>query len=432
MADEKVNCIVVGAGPAGVSAAITMARAGLSVVVLERGEYPGAKNVQGAILYTQMLHEIIPNFWKDPKAAIERPVTEQRLWVMSDDSAIQLGFKSDRWLKEPHNCYTIVRVPFDQWYAKKAEEAGATLVCGMTVSDVIRANGRIVGVKTHDGEQLLADCVIAADGVNSMVAQMAGLRKELRSDEVALGVKEILAMPREKIEDRFCLERGEGATNEMLGKVTQGMLGYAFLYTNKETLSLGIGCKLSDFQRTRVKPYELLEALKNHPIVRRLIAGSSSLEYSAHLIPEGGYHSMPPLYADGILIAGDAAQMINPTHREGSNLAMTAGKLAGETVIEAKRRGDFSARTLSLFRKKLEATYIIKDLEDHKDVEEKVQKIPELISVYPDLLCEAAYEYFTVDGLPKRDHQRRIIARIRRQRGMFQLLKDAFRLRKVI
>lgn len=432
MADDKVDCIVVGAGPAGISAAIVMARAGISVVVLERGEYPGAKNVQGAVLYTHMLHDLVPNFWKDPQAAIERPVTEQRLWVMSEDSAIHIGFKSDRWLQAPHNCYTIVRVPFDQWYAKKAEEAGAIVVCGMTVSDVVRTNGRVAGVKTHDGEQLLADCVIAADGVNSMVAQMAGLRKELRSDEVALGVKEILALPRAKIEDRFCLEGGEGATNEMFGSITKGMLGYAFLYTNKETLSLGIGCKFAEFQRSGVKPYVLLEALKNHPMIRRLIAGSQSLEYSAHLIPEGGYHAMPPLYADGILIVGDAAQMINPTHREGSNLAMTAGKLAGETVIEAKRRGDFSARALSVFRKKLEATYVMKDLEDHKDVEEKVQQIPGLISVYPGLLCEAAYEYFTVDGIPKRDHQRRIIARIRRQRGMFQLLKDAFRLRKVI
>src|SRR5580692_11758282 len=140
----------------------------------------------------------------------------------------------------------------------------------------------------------------------------------------------------------------------MIGDITKGMLGYAFMYTNKDTIALGLGCAVDDFQRTNIKPYDLLEELKRHPLIRRYIQGSKSVEYSAHLIPEGGFNSMPPLYADGMLLAGDAAQMINPTHREGSNLAMSAGKMAGETVIEVKKKNNFSAKMLSLYRKKLD------------------------------------------------------------------------------
>jgi electron transfer flavoprotein-quinone oxidoreductase len=424
MAEDKYDAIIVGAGPAGTSAAIAMARAGLKVVVLERGEYPGAKNVQGAVLYTKMLDEIVPGFWEDPGAALERPITEQKVWLMSEDSGIHVGFKSEKWLQEPHNCYTIIRVNFDRWYAKKAEEAGAEVFCGVTVSEGLKKDGKVVGIKTSEGDELLADVVIACDGVNSMLAQQLGFMDEWKSDEVALGVKEILSMPREKIEDRFGLERGEGATNEMFGAVTKGMLGYAFLYTNKESLSIGVGCKLSHFQKTRIRPYDLLEYVKQHPIVRRMIAGSKTEEYSAHLIPEGGYNSMPPLYADGFLMAGDAAQMVNPSHREGSNLAMTAGRLAGETVVEAKKAGDFSAKTLSRFQKKLKDSFILPDLFDHKDLETEVEKHVNLLTEGPELAAQAAFEYFSVDGRAKRDVQKTILRRIFRNRSVNDLIKS--------
>jgi electron transfer flavoprotein-quinone oxidoreductase len=431
MADDKFDSIVVGAGPAGVAAAITMARAGLNVALLERGEYPGAKNVQGAVLYSKMLADVVPEFWKD--APLERELVDERLWVMTEDSAIQIGYKSAKFAgQQPANCYTIIRTEFDKWFAKKAEEAGVTLITGVTVSDVLKKNGAIVGVKTTEGDELMADVVIACDGANSIISQKAGLHREWKPEEVALGVKEVLALPRGTIEDRFCLEGNQGSTTEMIGSITKGMMGYAFLYTNKESLALGVGCAVDDFQRTNIKPYDLLEEIKRHPLIRRLIAGSKSVEYSAHLIPEGGYNSMPPLFTSGMLLAGDAAQMINPTHREGSNLAMASGKMAGETVIEAKKKGNFTAKFLSLYRTKLEDSFVLKDMDDHKDIEEKVRANRDILTVYPKLACEAAHEYFTVDGLAKRDHQRRIIRKIRRERGIFQMIKDALSLRHAI
>jgi electron transfer flavoprotein-quinone oxidoreductase len=432
MADDKFDSIVVGAGPAGVSAAITMARAGLNVALLERGDYPGAKNVQGAVLYSKMLADVVPEFWKD--CPLERAVIEENIWILTENSGIKAGYKCPDYAKEaPANCYTIIRVEFDKWFAKKAEEAGVTLLTGVTVSDVIKKDGAVVGVRSTEGDELFSDVVIACDGANSIIGQKAGLlKREWRADEIALGVKEILALPREVIQDRFNLEGDQGSTIEMVGDFTRGMLGYAFLYTNKDTLAFGLGCALDDFQKSNVKPYELLEDLKRHPLIRPLIAGSKTVEYSAHIIPEGAWNSMPDLYGSGILLAGDAAQMINPSHREGSNLAMAAGRMAGETVAEAKTKGDFSSKTLSRYQKKLEASFVFKDMRDHKDVEVKVRENRDMLTVYPKLANEAAHEYFIVDGIPKRDHQRRIVKKVLRERGIVKMLKDAFILRKMI
>jgi len=430
MADDKFDVIVVGAGPAGTSAAITAAKAGLNVVLLERGEYPGAKNVQGAVLYTKNLADVLPEFWKDPTCPLERYITQQNVMITAEDSAIQIGYKNEKWVKEPHNCYTIIRVNFDKWYAQQAEKAGAQVYSGVKVSKLLREGTKVVGIETSEGDQLKSDVVICCDGVNSMLAQSIGLIDEWKADEVALGVKEVLSLPKERIQDRFQLEGNEGSTFEIFGGVSKGMLGYAFMYTNKESISFGVGCKLSHFQKAKIAPYDLLESAKKHPVIRRFLQDAKPMEYSAHLIPEGGYYSLPPLYTDGFMLAGDAAQMINPTHREGSNLAMTAGMLAAQTAVEAKKKGDFSKNTLKAYQQKLEASMVLPDLEDHKDVEPKIEQNMDLLTVYPDMATKALFEYFTVDGRAKRDVQKSIFRRIRKTRSFLRIAKDFWAVRK--
>jgi electron transfer flavoprotein-quinone oxidoreductase len=420
---EKFDVIVVGAGLAGTSAAYTLAKAGAKVVLLERGDFPGSKNVMGGILYRQPMEKIIPGWWRD--APVERPISEQRIWILTEDSMVTLGYKSQRFNEEPYNAFTVLRARFDRWFADQAVAAGAVLVTETTVEDVLRANGRVVGVRTSRPEgDLYGNIVIAADGVNSLLAQKVGLHGEWPPDRVAIAVKEIIQLSRERLEERFGLENGEGTAIELFGEATRGMMGYGFIYTNRDTLSVGVGVLLSDLIARKIHPNELLEGFKRHPMVRRLLEGGEAKEYMAHLIPEGGWPTVPPVYTDGFLVAGDAAMMVNGLFREGSNFAAISGKLAAQTALEALERGDFSSRTLSSYVERLRETFIVRDLEGYSRVSRYAHEHPELFTVYPRLLAEACHELMTVDSIPKRVKLLDILRHARQRRPLLAVAKD--------
>ncbi len=414
---EKFDAVVVGAGPAGTAAALTMARAGLSVVLLERGEFPGAKNLFGGVLYRKQIEELVPDFWKERRSPVERHVVEQRIWMMGKESMVTLGHRNEAF-KEPPNCFTGMRVKFDQWFADKAVEAGALPIYETVATEMLYDGEQVIGVKTdrEDGE-LYADVVVIADGVNSLLGKAMGIHREWKPDEVSLVVKETIALPREKIEDRFNLEGDEGVTIEFMGQTSLGMAGMGFLYTNKETLSLGIGVMVNHLRDKKIKPYALLDSVKEHPMIRKLIQGGETKEYAGHLIPEGGYHSMPQLSGAGWCITGDAAQMVNFVHREGTNLAMTSGRLAAETIIAAKERGDFSAATMKQYDEKMRQSFVIKDLRKYKGMHQLLkEQDPELMfDKLPRAVNEAAYNMFLVDGVTKAEKQKKAI----------KLIKDA-------
>src|SRR6266542_3443962 len=285
------------------------------------------------------------------------------MWLLTSDSILQAGFKSLRYAEEPHNAFTVLRVKFDKWFADKATAAGALLITNTVVEDVVREGNQIVGVRTgREGGEVYANVVIAADGVNSLLSKKAGLHGELASNHVALATKEVINMTREKIEDRFLLNPNEGATIEVFGDSTMGMLGYGFIYTNRDSLSVGVGALLSDLIRKKVNPNDLMERFKSHPMLKKLLEGGESKEYMAHLIPEGGAAAMPPLYTDGMLVVGDAAGMSNAIYREGSNLALASAKIAAQTCVEAHKAGDFSSKTLSQYKGLLDDSFVMKDL----------------------------------------------------------------------
>lgn len=430
---ERFEAIVVGGGPAGNAAALTLARGGVHVLQIERGEYAGAKNVQGAILYADAVEEMIPDFRDE--APLERHIVEQRMWMLDERSHVGSHYRSEDFNEERPNRYTILRAPFDKWFSATVKKAGALVICETTVLDLIRdASGRVVGVKTdREGGEIHADVVILADGVNSLVAQRAGLRNEVEPDHVALAVKETHFLPSEVIEQRFNISGDEGVVIEAAGAVTEGMLGTGFIYTNRESLSVGIGCLVSDFVETGITPYGLLERFKQHPSIRRLLEGSEVKEYAAHLIPEGGYKAMPKLFGDGWLIVGDAAQMVNSLHREGSNMAMSSGRMAAETVVELRQAGQpMTAKALRLYREKLDASYVIKDLKKYRDLPSVLHRNKQFVTTYPQLLSRAAQTWIRVDGEDKKAKERAIARSFLKGRSLRGLLGDAFKIARAV
>jgi electron transfer flavoprotein-quinone oxidoreductase len=428
---EKFDVIVVGAGPAGTSCALVCAQKGLNVLLIERGEYPGSKNVMGGVLYRKQMEELIPEFWKE--APLERPVIEQRFWMMDKESVVQFGYKGLEWGVEPYNNFTVLRAQFDQWFAKKAVEAGALLINETVVTECIVENGKVIGIRTdRPNGEVYADVVVLADGVNSLLSKQLGFHKEFRPDEVALTVMEVINLPKEKINDRFNLEDNQGCTIEIFGDSTKGNLGTAFLYTNKDSLNIGVGTTLSSMIKAKLKPYDLLDYLKTHPMVKPMLAGGESAEYLAHLIPEGGYRSVPKVAGNGVVVVGDAAQLVNAIHREGSNMAMHSGLLAAETVIEAKYRGDFSESSLNLYRQKLYDSFIIKDLEKYKDATHTFENNPQYFKEYVPMMNKAMSKFFTVDGTPKREKQKEIMKSVTSERGTIKVIQDIYRAWKAV
>lgn len=426
---EKFDAIVVGAGPSGNAAAYTMAKAGLNVLQLERGEYPGAKNVQGGIMYASELEKIIPDFRED--CPTERHVIEQRIWLLGDDSYIGTNYRSDSFNTDAPNRYTIIRANIDKWFSEKIRAAGALQICETTVTELLRdTSGRVYGVRTDRvGGEIHADVVVMADGVNALLAKRAGIQKEAEPHNVALAVKEILFLDPELIKQRFGLKGDEGVVIEIMGKVTKGMVGTAFLYTNKESLTIGIGCLISDFKTGGIPPYKMLEDLKRHPVIAPLIEGAEMKEYAAHMIPEGGFNAVPELYGEGWVVAGDAAHFNNAAHREGSNLAMASGRMAAETIIALKKDGKpFTAANLAAYKKKLDASFVMKDLKKYKDLPGIMHGNKQFFGAYPDLLNAAAHNLFTVDSIDKLTKEKDILRSFVKKRSVFGLVGDAIKL----
>jgi len=412
---EKFDVIIVGAGPAGTTAAYVLAKAGLEVLQIERGSYPGAKNVFGGILYTPVLNRLIPNFWEE--APVERHMKGLKIFLISEKNAVSVGVESEEHNQPPYNnSFTVSRARFDNWYAQKAQEAGAMLITDTVVDDLLWDGNKVVGVKARGEEgEVYADVVIVADGVNSLLTQKAGLRKEFRPRQVSLGMKEVIELPREVIEERFNLSGNEGVELKyMAGDATKGLWGGGNIYTNLETLSIVLWVSVEPLVASRQGAPDLMERFKEHPFVSRYIKGGKTIEYQAHLAPDGGYDFTPKYYTNGLLIAGDAARFLNASiHYEGTNFAMASGEAAAKAIIEAKKKGDFSEKSLSNYQKLLNDSFVMKDLKRYRKLNHFAEASPEFFGGYFDAITQMAVDYFAVNELPKRQQEFRMLRRFR-------------------
>ncbi|AKA47854.1 dehydrogenase [uncultured archaeon] len=398
---SEFDAIVVGGGPAGASAAIKLAQNNMNVLLVERGDPPGSKNVSGGVLWGTGLGELSDDWEKT--APLERYLESKSVAFLTEKSKINIDFSTKNF-EEQKTGYTVLRAKLDPWLVKKAREAGAMVVTGVTVDRLSKKDGKVVGV-IQDGDEITADAVILAEGANPRVAIDSGLREPLKDHDVAIGVKEVIKLPEKTINERFNLRGKAGyACEYVLGFLKDGVEAGGFLYTNKDSISIGAVISMKHLrQSNQVYSFDIMEEFASHPFIAPLLEEGRVDEYSAHLVQEGGLSSIPKLYGDGYMIAGDAAgfSFSNGLVLQGMNYAISSGISAAEALVEAKQKSDFSSASLSRYQQKLEESYVMKDMRTFKGIE-NVTWSKMIHKTFPSMLENVMMGLFKEEGKPKK------------------------------
>ena len=425
MSDADFDIIVVGSGCAGAVAAYVAASAGKSVLVVERGNFAGAKNMTGGRIYSHALKLVFPNF--EEEAPLERRITHERISLMSDDANFTIDFSSKAMKQEGRDSYSVLRGPFDQWLAGKAEEAGAEFIYGIAVESLVKDDaGKICGVRAGEDE-ITSQVVIVAEGTNTLLSERCLGNARPAPCQMAVGIKEVFELPAGVIEDRFLLPEGEGAAMLFVGDCTHGKVGGGFLYTNRDSISLGLVATISTAAGggNDTPVYQMLEDFKNHPAVAPIIRDATMVEHSGHMVSEGGYDMIPEYVYDGCLIAGDAAMLcMNLGYQvRGMDLAVASGQFAAEAACAAIDGGNVSAQALALYRTMLEDSFVIKDMKTFRAWPQTMEHWDRMFTEYPTMVAEVFNAMFVVDGEPQQHLTKRIIPVVK-QRGLLRLAKE--------
>jgi electron transfer flavoprotein-quinone oxidoreductase len=260
------------------------------------------------------------------------------------------------------------------------------------------------------------------------------LRQPLESKNFAVAAKEVIELPAQTIQDRFGVEAGQGAAQLFFGSLTDGMFGGGFLYTNRESISLGLVVAIHDLMEKEppVSPHELLEAFKERPEIRPLVADGHPVEYSAHVIPEGGFNALPNLVTDNLLLVGDAAGLALNTGItvRGLDFALASGVMAGRTLLQAREKQDYSAASLATYEQMLLDSFVWQDLETFRNAPQVLSN-PRLFKVYPSAVGELMEQVMGIGAVPKESFYK-IIWRAARQHFLnVGVFKDLLSLRKI-
>lgn len=422
---EKFQIVVVGGGPAGCAAAYAAAKAGAEVLLLERGPDFGSKTVSGGLLYTHVLKEVYGDFWREEQPPFERWISRYVLGFLGDSSATLIDYYNPKFNEPPFNSVSVLRSKLDKWLAKKAQEAGAVVATGVRVDDLLVEGGVVRGIASG-GEQIGADVTIICDGVNSLLAKKRGFRSEWLGKTLGIGVKQVIELPTGKLEERFSLKGLEGVEYTFIGRPA-GVEGGAFLYTNRDSISLGLILNMESVVERGVEISEVTEEFKSHPFISKLIVDGTLVEYSGCLVAEGGIKMVPTLFGDGFLVAGSAAGLVlnNGFNLRGMDFAIGSGKTAGEVAAKAVRAGDTSKKTLAEYAKRLEESFVLKHLRRYRDYPKFFAK-SRLYRAYPEMINGFLHEMYSVSK-GDRGHMLDVLRREMKGRvRLYQLLKDAW------
>lgn len=416
--------IIAGAGLAGCSAAYVAAKGGLKTLVVERGKRPGAKNVTGGRIYAHSLEKLIPGFAQE--APVERCITTEKLSFLTEKDATTLEYSFPENPDFAKRSYSVLRAKFDEWLWSKAEAVGAELKSSSRIDSLLYENGKYIGVKVGK-EEIYAPLILISDGVNSTIAQRAGLAPKPTPNQLAIGVKEVIKFDERTMRDRFGCIGNRGLAWIFAGDPTYGHMGGGFLYTNKTSVSVGLVFGMSGLAKDRPGVPAMLERFKRHPAIAPLLDGGKLIQYPAHMVPEGGYDMIPPLVGNGVMIAGDAAGMcINLGYTvRGMDFAIASGQYAGETAIQAHKDNNYGFEELSLYRDKLAQSFVLKEMEFYSQLPQALDN-KRIFTTYPQLVSGLMGDIFTVDGIPKSLTSK--FWNRARETGAINLIKDGINL----
>jgi len=421
MADDKFDAIVVGAGPAGCACSYVLAREGRNVLLVERGDSAGAKNVSGGRLYTYALEMIEPGMYQ--RAPLQRKIVREQIMLLGERAATTIDYFDPGLGEKVPQSYSVVRAKLDEWFAGEAEAKGATLASGVVVDGLIEENDRIVGIRAGE-EEMRSDVVVAADGINSLLGRKAGLFSDVEGHAVGVGIKETIELPDSVISARFAVKDDEGVARVAIG-CTDGISGGAFLYTNQGSISLGIVFNPAQAAKQGRHIQEILQDFKMHPAILALIEGGTTVEYGAHLVPEVGYRGIPErLYRDGMVVIGDAARFGINTGLiiRGMDLAMVSGLAAARAILETVNIEDIGP----LYMDKLEDLMLLGEERAYQNFH-RIFEIPRVFREVPKLANEAMQFLFTVDGKVPTPMVHGLLDVVRRNMSLGQILADGWK-----
>jgi electron transfer flavoprotein-quinone oxidoreductase len=393
------DVIVVGAGIAGCVTAYQLSRAGHDVLLVERGAQPGAKNLSGGVLYCRVMERVWPNFVHE--APVERVISRNCLCFLNAQSHVTIDYRDER-LANPVNAVTVLRAKLDAWLGEQCELAGTTVMSGVLVDSLLVEDGRIVGIRSDDDE-LRACVVVAADGVNSFLCRNAGIRLSEPTRNLALGIKSVVGLPAEVIEERFGLAGNDGVAYSVVGDCTRGLGGGGFLYTNRESVSVGIVVRLDDLARAACPSSDLHDRFLSHPSIARFLEGGELVEYGCHLIAEGGRAMMHDLTRPGLVVVGDAAGLTLNTGLtvRGMDLAAGSGIAAATTIHAALAARDEAPPELAGYPAELDRSFVGRDMKTFARAP-GVLANPRMYGAYGQLLADFLHGIYDLDTTPRR------------------------------